>query len=264
LSSDTKELYEIFKKWDSFDVLSRVGKMPGGYFYGLAALNLPFIFANFNGSSADIDVLTHEFGHAMAFYLSGKAGNPHALRRNTMETQEVHSMAMEFLCYDYMDRFFGAEADRYKFYHLASAIGFIPYGVAVDEFQHILYEKPNLTPSERNAEWLKLEAKYRPHLSNEGVPHFESGGRWQYQAHIYSSPFYYIDYTLAQIIALQFDMLQEKDSKKAWQTYVEFCSKGGTKTYLELVKEAGMKSPFCEKTIKMVADHVAKKLMLNV
>ncbi|MBQ8016332.1 MAG: M3 family oligoendopeptidase, partial [Clostridia bacterium] len=164
---------------EAFDVEARDGKFGGGYCTTFAKYKQPFILANFNGTSGDIDVITHEFGHALAADYMFKFAEPDY--PTGMETHECHSMSMEFLCHKYMDKFFGDKADKYRYKHIVDALSFIPYGVIVDEFQHIVYEKPDLTPDERKAEYLKLEEKYRPYLSFEGIPYIEIGNRWQYQ-----------------------------------------------------------------------------------
>jgi len=160
---------------------------------------------------------------------------------------------MEFLCHKYMDSFFGEYADRYRYKHIVDAVSFIPYGVIVDEFQHIVYEKPDLSPEERKAEYLKLEEKYRPYLSFEGIPYLELGTRWQYQMHIYESPFYYIDYCIAQCVALGFLSLSRADFEDALEKYVDFLRKTGGISLGTLIEGAGLKSPFGENALRDIA-----------
>ena len=153
-----------------------------------------------------------------------------------------------------MDAFFGKNADKYRYKHIVDAISFIPYGVIVDEFQHIVYENPNLTPAERKAEYLKLEKKYRPYLSFDGIPYLELGTRWQYQMHIYESPFYYIDYCLAQCVALGFLVLSRENFDGALEKYLDFVKSTGKVSFEKLVEGAGMKSPFGAGSLKETAD----------
>ena len=203
----------------------------------------PFILANFNGTSGDVDVITHECGHAFQGYISSK--DP--IREHadiTMETAEIHSMSMEFFTEGWMQLFFGGRSADYVDMHLEDAASFIPYGCMVDEFQHIVYEQPDLTPEQRKQAWLGLEKKYRPYLDITGIPYIEEGTRWQYQMHIYESPFYYIDYCLAQTVALGFLIAMHKDYDKAFDKYIEFSKCGGTVPFPTLVKNAGLPDPF--------------------
>ncbi|MDD4840129.1 MAG: M3 family oligoendopeptidase [Clostridia bacterium] len=243
---------------DAFDVESREGKWGGGYCTEFPKYKQTFILANFNGSSDDIDVVTHEFGHAFAMDQSFKDGD-FELGIGGMETAECHSMSMEFLSWKYMDKFF-EEPDKYKLKHVCDSLSFIPYGVIVDEFQHVVYENPELTPAQRNEEWNKLEKKYRPYLSTEGIPYIENGTRWQYQMHIYERPFYYIDYCLAQTVALGFLVESRKDYADALSRYVTFAKAGGTKLFSALVKDANIANPFGKGTLCGVASEITKVL----
>lgn len=243
---------------EAFDVESRDGKWGGGYATSFDTFKQPFILANFNGSSGDVDVVTHEFGHAFAFdyYLRRK---DHSVSIGSSETAETHSMSMEFLCWRFMNKFFKSP-DDYKYKHLADALSFIPYGVIVDEFQHIVYENPDMTPEQRNSVYLELERKYRPYLSYEGIPYLDKGTRWQFQMHIYEMPFYYIDYCLAQVIALEFLVLSRKDYDKALSTYVEHVKRGGMYPFNTLVKMAGLNSPFGKGALREIAAESEKIL----
>ena len=251
MNSEIGDFFSSMIKNDAFDVLSRKNKWGGGYCTSFSKYKQPFILANFNGTTGDIDVITHEFGHALAannVFLYGDA----ELDVGGMETAECHSMSMEFLCHKYMDKFFGEDADKYRKKHYYDALCFIPYGVIVDEFQHIIYENPHLTPKQRDDEYLKLEEKYRPYLSFEGIEYLEMGTRWQYQMHIYESPFYYIDYCLAQTVALGFYKKSEEDYDGSLKAYIDFSKKGGTEPFEELVKNAGLSSPFDDKSFALL------------
>ena len=250
---------------EAFDVEARDGKFGGGYCTTFAKYKQPFILANFNGTSGDIDVITHEFGHALAADYMFKFAEPDY--PTGMETHECHSMSMEFLCHRWMKDFFGDYAEKYKYKHAVDALSFIPYGVIVDEFQHIVYENPELTPEERKAEYRKLEAKYRPYLSFEGIPYLEQGTRWQYQMHIYESPFYYIDYCLAQCVALGFLCISREDFDGALEKYVAFLKATGGVSLPELIENAGLTSPFEEGALKKTASgaaNVIKELEHNI
>ncbi len=252
MSKETGEFIDMMIDNDAFDVLSREGKWGGGYCTEFAKYKQPFILANFNGTSDDVDVLTHEAGHAFASYLAFK-NNLDPECPLGMETAETHSMSMECLCWKYMDKFFGARANDYKFKHLFDNLSFLTYGVIVDEFQHRVYEKPEMTPAERNAVWNELEKKYRPYMNADGMRYFEKGTRWQYQMHIYESPFYYIDYCLAQSDALQFLFKSLDDYSAAFESYLEFTSHYGSQFFTDMLSEAGIRSPFEKGALKDIA-----------
>lgn len=263
MSAITGEFIDFMLQNDLFDVLARPGKSCGGYQIDLPDYDMPFIFANFAGTYGDIDVLTHEAGHAIAAYVAERSIPFYELWEGGMETCEVHSMSMEFFAWRYMDTFFGQRADDYRKMHISNAISFPCYGVIVDRFQQYVYENPEMTPSERNELWLSLEKKYRPYLSSEGIEYFEKGTRWQYQGHIYENPFYYIDYCLAQTVALMFWVMMQTDYDSAFDKYMDFLKKGGTKDFVTLVSEGGLESPFCAQTLKDLSEKLAERLEMQ-
>ncbi len=256
MSPITSDFMHRMLEAEAFDTEARDGKWGGGYCTAFRDYKQPFVLANFNGTSADVDVMTHEFGHALASDFSFKEGD-RELSIGGMETAECHSMSMEFFAWRYADKFFGHLTKAYKKKHLLSALSFIPYGVAVDEFQHVVYDNPDMSPKERNELWASLEAKYRPHLSYEGIPYLEEGTRWQYQMHIYEMPFYYIDYCLAQTVAFGFLLKSKENYDKAFSDYISFVRKGGQKSFGELVSDAGIASPFA----KGALDDMAKRIL---
>lgn len=251
LSKETAEFFKFMKENELMDLVAKKGKAPGGYCTFIENYQAPFIFSNFNGTSGDIDVLTHEAGHAFQVYLSRNFTIPEYLWP-TYEACEIHSMSMEFFTWPWMDLFFKEDADKYKFAHLSDALLFIPYGVAVDEFQHWVYENPEVTPKVRKDKWREIEKKYLPMRDYDGIEYLEKGGFWQRQTHIYTSPFYYIDYTLAQICAFQFWERSMEKHEEAWADYIKLCQLGGSKPFTELVKEANLLSPFEEGTVQSV------------
>jgi len=253
LSAETKEFIDFMMDNELFDVLTRPGKSAGGYCHYINDYKSPFIFANFNGTSGDIDVLTHEAGHAFAAY-EAREIYPSELRRCTYETAEVHSMSMEFFTWPWMEGFFGDGVDKYRKSHLGRSLTFIPYGTMVDEFQHHIYKDPDLTPKQRNDLWLELEGKYRPYLDLEDFPFFGDGRRWQSQMHVYCRPFYYIDYCLAQTTALAFWAEDQCSHEQAWEKYVRLVKMAGTRTFSDLLADAGLNSPFITATQKTIAD----------
>ena len=253
MSEETSEFIDMMFESDAFDVLPREGKWTGGYMTFFPDYRQPFIFANFNGTTADVDVITHEAGHAFAYYVGRNDMLPET-QLGGMETAESHSMSMEFFAWKHMDKFFGKRADDYKYKHLFSALAFIPYGVIVDYFQEIVYENPELTPDERNKVWSELESKFRPYMNAKGIEYLEKGTRWQYQNHIFQSPFYYIDYCLAQVVAFEFLQLSLKDYDGALKTYIAHASRTGNYGFTDLIKMAGLKSPFEDGALSEVAE----------
>ena len=257
LSPETREFYDFMMENELFDVLGRKTKRAGGYMTYMPVYQAPFVFANFNGTSGDVDVITHECGHAFQGWLSGK--DP--IREHsdiTMETAEIHSMSMEFFAQKWMPLFFGERARDYIEMHLEDAAAFIPYGCMVDEFQHIAYGNPDMTPAERHAAWLELERQYRPHQDYGDDPFFGKGGFWQRQQHIYTSPLYYIDYSLAQSCALQYKVKMDADFEGAWASYLKLCRLSASDFFTNMVKEVGLDSPFEAGCMKNIVEKLEK------
>ncbi len=255
LSPDTDLFFHHMQEARLMDLVNRDGKATGGYCTYISKFEAPFIFSNFNGTSGDIDVLTHEAGHAFQVW-SSKDFPFEEYHWPTADAAEIHSMSMEFFTWPWMHLFFGDQTDKYRFMHLAGAIQFLPYGVAVDEFQHIVYENPDMTPAERNLAWRNLEKKYLPHRNYDGVEHLEAGRFWHKQSHIFNSPFYYIDYALAQICAFQFWVKDRQDHATAWADYLRLCRAGGSDSFLNLVKLANLKSPFDDGCVQSVVGEI--------
>ena len=257
LSPETAEFIDFMQDNELFDVESRPGKMSGGYMTSLPSYKAPFIFANWNDTSGDVDVLTHECGHAFEGYVAERdPAIPADLECPGMESAEIHSMAMEFLTAPWHHLLFGKDTDKYALLHAEDSFVFLAYGCEVDEFQHIMYQNPDLTPDERNAEWLKLEKKYRPWIDFDNLPFYGRGAGWQRQLHIYECPFYYIDYCLSTMAALQFFLLSLTDHKDAWARYLRLVRRAGTASYTELLETAGLKVPFEEGSIKGIAQQM--------
>ena len=251
LSPETDTFFKFMTDKNLLDVEAKTGKEAGGYCTFIDDYDSPFIFSNFNGTSGDIDVLTHEAGHAFQVYSSRNIGIPEYMWP-TYEGAEIHSMSMEFFTWPWMELFFKEQTDKYKFSHLSDALLFLPYGVAVDEFQHVIYENPQMTPAERKAAWKKIEQIYLPMRDYDGIEYLESGAVWQRQGHIYADPFYYIDYTLAQICAFQFWKRSREDHASAWKDYLHLCTLGGSKSFTKLVAEANLISPFEDGCVESV------------
>ena len=260
LSPETSEFFRTMLDEELLDVLSTEGKEGGGYCTTLEQYERPFIFANFNGTQGDVEVVTHEAGHAFAYWMN-RDRIPSDYTDPTDEACEVHSMSMEFFGWRNAEGFFGSDAKKFMYSHLAAALTFIPYGTMVDHFQHIVYEKPEMTPAERHAEWKKLLGIYQPWLKLDGeIPFFSEGEGWQRQSHIYESPFYYIDYCLAQTVSLEFWAMIQKDPEDAWKHYMAYTRQGGSHTFVDLLKNAGLTTPFDEECLKGVCMAATKWL----
>ena len=254
LSPKTGEFIRFMLEQDLFDCLAKKGKSGGGYCDYIPDFEAPFVFANFNATSEDVDVLTHECGHALNSYLA-KNITPAEYMHPTFDVAEIHSMAMElFTSYD-MDLFFGDRAADFRYMQLLSAIMFVPYGCLVDEWQHVVYHNPGLTPEQRHAEWQKLEREYLPHLDSGDGDFYGKGRRWQGQSHIYERPFYYIDYCLAQLVSLSYFLMMEDDFSAAFENYLALSAQAGTKTFSDLVSAAGFSLPYDDGFMeKLIAD----------
>lgn len=263
LSPETKEFIEAMFDSELFDVLSRDGKAPGGYCTTFPAYKLPFIFSNFNGTSDDVDVLTHEAGHAFAFYRAMHSDIPQDLQQPTIEACECHSMSMEFLTQDFHKNFFGRNTAKYELAHCEDSLDFIPYGCMIDEFQHRMYENEALTPEERNEVWKALEKKYRPWLDMDNLPFYSRYAHWQWKLHVYLHPLYYIDYCMAQTVAFQIWTLSLKDREAAWKKYLSFVDKAGTMTFADLCRTSGLRVPYEPGTIRDVGTGIGEWLAKN-
>ncbi|HKM10984.1 MAG TPA: M3 family oligoendopeptidase [Bacilli bacterium] len=258
MSPETNEFFNFMVDNGLLDLDARAGKRGGGYMTYMPRYKAPFIFANFNGTQGDVDVLTHEVGHAFQGYQSRDIKVPE-YRMPTLEACEIHSMSMEFFAWPWMNLFFD-EDKKYHLSHIEGAVKFLPYGVSVDEFQEWVYENPNVTHEDRCAKWREIEKKYLPVRKYTGLKYLEKGTYWLRQGHIFSSPFYYIDYTLAQVLAFQFATEMWKDRDKAWNKYVKLCKLGGRYPFVELLAHAKLRNPFEEGNVKKVINPVKRKI----
>ncbi|MBO5993902.1 MAG: M3 family oligoendopeptidase [Firmicutes bacterium] len=246
ISPETGEFIDFMIDHEMMDLKNKPGKASTGYMTLLPSLKAPFVFSCFNGTIFDMQVLTHELGHAFAGFRAARKQPIQDYYFASTDIAEIHSMSMEQFAYPYAERFFGSDADKFRFAHLQEALTFVPFGVAVDEFQHICYEHPELTPKERTYEWHKLEEKYMPWRTYENDEFMERGGYWYHKLHIYLYPFYYINYTLTTMGAMEFKKKYAEDREKAWKDYLALCDVGGSRSYLETLKLADLAVPFDE------------------
>ncbi len=260
LSPESGEFFDFMVKYDLFDLETRPNKHMGGYCTGLPKYKAPFIFSNFNGTAADVDVLTHEAGHAFEAYLAMRNQVIPEYAFSTSEINEIHSMTMEHFTYPWMHLFFGENVNRRLFTHLYGAISCIPYLVCVDEFQHKVFENPTMSHQERYTAWRETEQKYMPWRDYDGNEFLENGGFWMQKQHIFLYPFYYIDYALAQVCAFMLYRRMCENPAQAWSDYMTLCKAGGSKGYFRLLELANLDKPFDEKTFAETIKFVEDKL----
>ena len=260
MSPETGEYFDFMAEYGLFDLETRPGKRMGGYMTSLPSFQAPFIFSNFNGTEADVDVLTHEAGHAFQGYLAMRSIPVYALRGSTSEINEIHSMSMEHFAYPWMGSFFGDQAEKYITAHLFGALCTIPYLVCVDEFQHEVYARPDMTPADWRKTWREIERKYMPWRDYDGNAFLEGGGFWMQKQHIFLYPFYYIEYALAQVCAFQYYGRMKENRKAAWEDYLRLCRAGGTKGYFELLETGNLLNPFREGTVEQSTAHVIDEI----
>ena len=261
ISPETGEFIDFMVKHELMDLKNRKGKASTGYMSELYSLRAPFVFACFNQTIGDAGVLTHELGHAFAAYMAMRSQPISDYFGVTTDIAEIHSMAMEQIAYPYAEMFFGAQADKFRLAHLQEAITFVPFGVAVDEFQHICYANPGLTPKQRTQAWRKLEKKYMPWREYEEDPFFDRGGWWYHKLHIFLYPFYYINYTLTSMGALEFKGKFAADRASAWRDYLNLCRCGGSMGYLETLRYAHLSVPFEEGSVARAVAQPKEELM---
>ncbi|MEA3423177.1 MAG: M3 family oligoendopeptidase [Bacillota bacterium] len=259
LSNETNEFFGLMVENEMMDLTAKKGKAAGGYCTYIHGEKMPFIFSNFNGTFGDVTVLTHEFGHALQVYCGRHYNEPEFVWPTT-EAAEIFSMGMEFITWPWMDLFFGENDEKFKFMHMQNSLTFIPYGVTVDEFQHEVYENPELTPKERKTLWRKIEKKYMPYLDYGDNEYLARGGFWQKQGHIYEVPFYYIDYTLAQIAAFEIYNKFDKDRESAWKEYLDMCRVAGSEPFTKLIEKGKLSNPFNNEVIKDIISKVEKRI----
>jgi M3 family oligoendopeptidase len=231
------------------DLETRATKAPGGFCTVMPTPGVPFVFANFTGTHGDATVLTHEIGHAFQMWQS-RDQNLIEYLWPTMEACEIHSMSLELLAFPEMERLFGEDAGRYRRLHTIHALFALAMAAAIDHFQHLVYERPTATREERHTMWRDLERRYLPWRDHGDLAYPAKGGFWQWVPHIYRVPFYFIDYALAQCVAMQLWVKSKADRPGTFETYAELCARGGSASFLELVQGAGLVSPFADGALR--------------
>lgn len=264
MSKETGEFVDFMLGHDLLDVKNKPKKASTGYMTGLNSIKAPFVFSCFNHTTGDVQVLTHEFGHAFAGYMAMRNQPVSTYYSESTDIAEIHSMSMEQFAYPYAEKFFGDKADKFRFSHLQEALTFVPFGVAVDEYQHIVYANPELTPKQRTAEWKKLEEKYMPWREYDDIDFFAKGGWWYHKIHIFLYPFYYINYTLTTMGAMEFKKKMHEDKETAWRDYLNLCKVGGSLGYKETLKYANLSLPFEKGSVKRAVSYAEDILLSQI
>ncbi len=264
MSKETGEFVDFMLGHDLLDVKNKPKKASTGYMTGLNSIKAPFVFSCFNHTTGDVQVLTHEFGHAFAGYMAMRNQPVSTYYSESTDIAEIHSMSMEQFAYPYAEKFFGDKADKFRFSHLQEALTFVPFGVAVDEYQHIVYANPELTPKQRTAEWKKLEEKYMPWREYDDIDFFAKGGWWYHKIHIFLYPFYYINYTLTTMGAMEFKKKMHEDKESAWKDYLNLCKVGGSLGYKETLKYANLSLPFENGSVKRAVSYAEDILLSQI
>jgi oligoendopeptidase F len=262
VNSGLAEDFRSLGRRNNLDLDSRKGKQPGGYQANLEEAREPFIFMNAAGLQRDVETLLHEAGHA--FHCLAARDEPLMfLRPAPTEFCEVASMSMELLGADHFDLFYDeADAARARRTHLEHVIKFFPYVATIDSFQHWLYTHPGHTREQRAAEWLRLLdvfGYYGSALDWGGYEHLRRV-MWQWKLHLFHVPFYYVEYGIAQLGALQLWIKSRQDPHRAVGNYRSALKLGGTRPLPELFTAAGIVFDFSEKTLRPLMDAVGEEL----
>jgi oligoendopeptidase F len=231
------------------DLDNRKGKAPGGYQSTLTEARVPFIFMNAVGLQRDVDTLLHEAGHA--FHAQATRNEDlYAYRGAPIEFCEVASMAMELLGSEFLEEFYSTpEANRARKTHLEGIIGFFPWMATVDAFQHWIYMHAGHTRAERKAVYLQLMDRFGGDVDWSGFEEARAHS-WHRQLHIFLHPFYYVEYGIAQLGALQVWANSKANKAKALNDYKKSLALGGSRPLPELFSAAGCKFQFDAATIK--------------
>jgi M3 family oligoendopeptidase len=236
------------------DLDSRPGKMGGNFATYIGENKSPFLFANFHGIANDIRVFTHEAGHAFQFYMSRHWNIPEYII--PYDSAELFSFVMERFAWPWMELFFGDETKKFQYSHLVSAFMYMPLASAVDEFEHFLYNQPTASIAHRKNKWRELEIKYLPERDYEGNEFLEKGTSFYEITHMFTTPFYFMDYDLAHFCAVQYWEKHQKNPEQAWNSYLNMCKNGGYLPFNELITEANLTSPFDENSLQTLLEYV--------
>ncbi|MGG0198836.1 M3 family oligoendopeptidase [Bacillus anthracis] len=250
-------------KHDCLDLTSRKGKAAGGFCEYLPASQLSYIFMNLNYTQDDIITFIHEMGHS----IHNELIKPLKLRQYIeipAETAELASMTMELFSLNYWDTFYTNKKDlkQAKINYFKDVISYLPVMLIVDQFQHWLYENPTHTSEERNEKYLQLQKHYQSNVIHiDGYENWIATS-WLPVLHIFEVPFYYIEYAIAQLGAVQMYKQYKEDPKQALENYKKALSLGSSQSIKEVYEAAGIRFDFSGETIKELMLFVEKELEL--
>ena len=247
MSPETDEFIGFMLEHELIDYEIRPEKAPRSYATIMPSRKAPFLFYHFDGSPASLKNLPEGIGYAFAGYKASRRQYLEEYYASSSDIMEIHAMSMVHFANKYAEHFFGEDADKYVFSIFHNYITFIPFSVAVDEFQHICYENLDMTPKERTQVWRDLEKKYMPWRKyDEDDEYMQRGGYWYHKPHFFFHPFYYIEYSLATINAMEMYQKYEERPGTAWKEYLELTDLGGSKSYLETLERSALTPAFEE------------------
>lgn len=254
LGKEADEYYSFLMDRELLDLYARPNKALGGMTYYVPKYASPMIETNFSDIPYDVNVYAHELGHGFQAY---RTPVPEAMELfyPGSDTMEVHAMSMEFFFWKNYDLYFDGDLRKQKYTHLASVLQTLAWCCIIDEFQDIVYSREDYTPEDYKEIWKKLEKEYLPHRYYGEDSFFNQGTFWYKQLHLFQTPFYYIDYALAQTSAIQFFMKDNEDHETAWQAYLKLCQVGGNAPYLDAIAMCGISSPFEDGLIERLSSY---------
>ena len=245
MSDELGNYFDLLDANDCLDLDSRKGKAPGGYQYYLQKSRLPFIFMNAAGTQRNVETMIHEAGHAFHSFYSGHLDLIHE-RDAPIEFAEVASMSMELLTHPHWEQFYSSEeANRARRSHLEDIISLMPWIATIDAFQHWIYANPEHTREERAEKWLELSERFGPKVDMNGFEDIREVS-WQRQGHLFGVPFYYVEYGIAQLGALQMWQFHRRDEQDALARYKSGLALGYTRGLTELFEASGLTLSFSE------------------
>lgn len=257
MSPETDEFINYILEHELIDYKPRPEKAFKEFCTLLPYRKAPFLFEHFTGSAEDVQSFCEGLGHAFASYRSSRRQPLDEYYFPPSDITEINAMSMIQFVNKYADRLFGEDAWKYEFGNLQYFMTFIPFGTAVDEFQHICYDNPNLTPKERTYEWHKLEEKYMPWRKYDEEDEFmQRGGYWYHKFHIFYVPLYYIEYALATVNAMDMYRKYVERPGVAWKEYLDLIDVGGSKGYLEILKQANLTPAYEDGAVKSAISYV--------
>lgn len=246
-----KELYDLERRADKRDTIFTCCMLPYE--------KVPFIIGSYNGGGMETGYAVHEFGHGFAFYTAARKQPLYELHRSSPAVNEIHSKTMEHFMYPYLDLFVGRHKKEYIRNHLMQQLENLAYRCAIDEFEHLMYDRQATSRIQLCELWADISEKYMP-WNKISLEDIKQGKCWPHQTHIVEKPFYYIEYDIAQISTYEFYLRMKDNQEQAWTDYMRLCSTGGSKSYMELLELAHLSNPFDGNTVEDICNPVMEEL----